>query len=221
MIMKCPFCKEYHCPTHCQFYQEIGKKHNISSRVLLETENWYAIPTIGSLTVGYVLLVCKKHYLSLSNLSDKLYYEMIDLKTKIEKIIFEKMGLPCVCFEHGTPSKITSGANSVNHVHIHILPVTNASWQDVSQNQYISNYLIIDNYEQLWTELKHNTETSYLLFEDTDKKIYFIGDASGTPSQFFRKGLASVLSLEEWNWKKEYYVENMMKTIELFDEQRL
>ena len=56
----------------------------------------------------------------------------------------------------------------------------------------------------------------YLLFQDTNQKIYYIPDASNMPSQLFRKCLAPHLAAPCWNWKNETYIDNMMRTMALF-----
>ena len=58
--MNCPFCSELSTPKNSSYYIAIGQYAGLDSRVLLETENWYAVPTLGCLTVGYVLLVCSR-----------------------------------------------------------------------------------------------------------------------------------------------------------------
>ena len=55
-----------------------------------------------------------------------------------------------------------------------------------------------------------------MLFQDLDKDIYYIPDASEMPSQVFRKCLASYLGAEQWNWRNESYSDNILRTIDLF-----
>lgn len=74
----------------------IGRQIGCKSRFLLETDNWYAIPTMGSLTVGYILLVTKQHYLSLANLDSNLFFEMLNLKKSVEDFLFKKLGMHCI-----------------------------------------------------------------------------------------------------------------------------
>jgi len=214
--MDCCFCKEYKAPLQSQFYKEIGCKLNCPSRILLETSNWFAIPTIGSLTAGYVLLVHKQHYLSLADVPYSSYEEMLSLKTHIESVLAECLGLDCVTFEHGTSNPLSKGANSVDHVHIHIVPFERPIWQDIVSTISPLSIKAIDNYERLYQEWQSMHPDSYLLFQDTNQKIYYIPDASNMPSQLFRKCLAPHLAAPCWNWKNEAYIDNMMRTMALF-----
>lgn len=214
--MECCFCKEYADPSQSQFFAEIGKQIGCVSRILVETDNWYVVPTMGSLTVGYVLLVCKQHYLSLANIDRKLYLEMLNLKTSIESVLFRQLGLHCLTFEHGTSNPSIKGANSVDHVHVHVLPFKRPIWQDVASVMPNTNFEVVNNYEELYTGWQNKPPDTYLLFQDVDQKIYYISDASNMPSQMFRKCLAPHLGMDCWDWRRENYSDNMVRTMNLF-----
>ena len=105
-MMKCSFCEEYLEPQNSQYYIKIGRDIGMHSRVLMETNNWFAIPTMGCLTVGYVLVVCKQHYQSLANLNQELYQEMLSLKGMVEDKLKKELGLECLAFEHGVTAPL-------------------------------------------------------------------------------------------------------------------
>lgn len=183
---------------------------------MLETDNWYVIPTMGSLTVGYVLLVAKEHYLSLANLSAELLLEMLKLKQKVEDIIFKHLGKNCIAFEHGVTNAYSSGANSVDHIHLHIVPVEKPMWDSVLQTMPKAAYVVTDSFITLHEQWQVQMPNSYLLFQDIDQKIHYLSDASNMPSQLFRKCLAAHLGADCWDWRKEVYLDNLRKTLELF-----
>lgn len=220
MVKNCPFCDEYACPNESQFYLEVGYKIGCRSRILLETDNWYVIPTLGSLTVGYVLLVAKQHYLSLANISLELFVEMLNLKKKVENILYDKLGMRCIAFEHGAVNADSNGANSVDHVHVHILPFSQPVWQDIAQDIPQAHFDVVNSYQNLYNVWKDVLPNSYLLFQDLDQKIYYSPDASNMPSQLFRKCLAPYLGAEHWDWRSKSYSDNITKTIELFGQSR-
>lgn len=216
MMGKCCFCEEYRSPLASRYYMELGQKIGIASRILFETENWYAVPSLGCLTVGYILLVCKRHYLSAAALNSKLFQEMLELKGLAEKKIDEKLGLKCLAFEHGTTSALYSGANSVDHVHLHILPSAKEVWPDISSRHGLEGFITVGSYNDLYSLWTSSRPKTYLIFQDLDQTIHYKPDAGGMPSQFFRKCLAPYFKADEWNWKEELYPENLMKTIQLF-----
>lgn len=214
--MHCCFCEEYHNPLNNQYYHLLGKKIGIKDRKIKESANWYAVPTIGCLTAGYMLLVCKQHYQSLANLNIDLYHEMLTLKSHIETIILEKLKRPCIAFEHGSTDSNYSGANSVEHVHLHILPYPEIIWDNLHQKYHLTNFEIVSNYEELYQKWQINPPKSYLFFQDINNNIYYNPNAERMPSQFFRKCMASYYKSDQWDWQKEYYVENFLQTLECF-----
>ncbi len=214
--MECCFCEEYLHPLNNPYYNEIGKRIGQPSRIVAETDHWYVIPSFGCLTVGYLLLVCKQHYLSAANLSREWYEEMLELKDSMERILYQKLGLKCLVFEHGTTSLAYSGANSVDHVHLHLVPFAGKIWPDISQKYGLTDFVTAASYRELFSLWSQHLPHSYLLFQDTDQTIYYRPDAQGFPSQLFRQCLAPYFQAEQWNWKQEVYPENLLKTIELF-----
>lgn len=212
----CPFCNEYSNNQDNQFYMSIGRQIGCKSRILLETDNWYVIPSIGSLTPGYVLLVTKQHYLSLANIDRNLFLEMLDLKKYVEDILFMNLGMRCIAFEHGTVNNYSTGANSVDHVHLHILPFSRPIWNEIVMDLPKTAFNTVESYNALLNEWKNNSPNSYLLFQDLDQKIYYISDASNMPSQLFRKCLAPYLGAGCWDWRVESYSNNILETISLF-----
>lgn len=216
MNTECCFCEEYAHPLDSQYYDELGREIGVSSRVLMETEHWYAVPTLGCFTRGYILLVCKQHYQSAANLSFDLYQEMLELKKRIERIIYKKLGLRCMAFEHGTTSSFFTGANSVDHVHLHIVPCTRKVWPDISKKYNLTDFEAVDSYEKLFFMWMSHYPKTYLLFQDSDSIIYYRKDAGGFPSQFFRKCLAPFFNADKWDWKKEFYQGKFIDTLKLF-----
>ncbi len=214
----CPFCQELHSPRTSEFYEAVGRKIGCDNRILMESDHWYVVPTMGCLTVGYVLLVAKTHAPSLSSLPREQIEDMLALKQRVQETLFRQLGLDCLSFEHGTASPLTKGANSVDHVHIHVLPYGQPIWQQLSPEVYLKKAAHVDSYQALLKLWEADPPDSYLLFQDTDGQIYYIRDASAMPSQLFRQALAPHLLADQWNWRKESYAANMAKTMALFHE---
>ena len=216
MKRNCCFCEEYQDPVSSQYYQEIGSKTGVTSRILMENDHWYAVPTLGCMTIGYMLLVCKEHYLSLANLDTVCFEEMLSLKATVERKIHQTLGVKCLAFEHGSTETDTNGANSVDHVHLHVVPFQNEIWPMLSQKYHLGDFEEISGYQELRDRWKSEFPKTYLLFQDVNQRIYYKTDVEDYSSQFFRKCLAPYLSMREWDWKQEEHEENLLKTIELF-----
>lgn len=215
--MACAFCGEISNPHDNQYYHALGRKIGVVSRVLMETDNWYAIPSLGCLATGYVLLVCKRHFQSLANLNEALYGEMLDFKRAVEAVLWDRLGLPCLAFEHGVTAPGHAGANSVDHVHLHMVPFPHAIWREMAPNSKLEGFCAETGYESLFAKWKDGLPNTYLLFQDADGALYYKPDAAGMPSQLFRKCLAPYFGTDDWDWRLNYFQANFIKTLELFD----
>lgn len=95
------------------------------------------------------------------------------------------------------------------HAHIHLVPVEEGLYEDLEALK--CSIECLDSYNDL--KKVNMTGDSYLLYQDVDNKLYLIND-SEMPSQFFRKVICDKFNLGEWNWRKDYKVENIIRTVE-------
>lgn len=154
--------------------------------------------------------------MSLANLDSNLFFEMLNLKKSVEDFLFKKLGMHCIAFEHGTTNSYSTGANSVDHVHLHILPFSRPVWNEIITNIPATTVNTVESYNDLFEVWKKNIPDTYLLFQDLDQKLYYISDSSYMPSQLFRKCLAPYLGANYWDWRSESYSNNILETISLF-----
>ena len=216
MISGCCFCDEYLHPRDSQYYLALGQSIGVDSRIVLETEHWYAVPSLGCLTAGHLLLVCKRHYPGAASLPEGLYLEMLELKSAVEAVVYGKTGLRCLAFEHGTTSASYRGANSVDHVHLHVLPFARDLWSEISKTHELQGFLTVAGYRNLFSVWSNHRPETYLLFQDLNRRIFYRPDARGFPSQFFRKCLAPYFQVKEWDWRRSFNQEAFLETIGFF-----
>lgn len=214
--MRCSFCEEYKRPYDSEYYRKIGGKAGYPVRILDQSDNWYAVPTLGCMTVGYVLVICKLHYLSIASIPDTLLAEMMDFKKTIEDKLYKRLGLKCIAFEHGTTSSNYCSANSVEHVHLHLVPFSHNIWPEIVQRYSIYDYIAFSNYEELFAYWENNPPKTYLLFQDVNEIVYYLPSANGFPSQFFRQCLSYYYNTN-WDWRKDYQQNNLFNTIKMFE----
>lgn len=174
------------------------------------------VPSLGCLAEGHVLLIPKTHVLSIANLSTSMFEEMLDLKQTIAKRLLECTGKECICFEHGITIARAAGANSVNHLHLHMVPCEKELWPSIAQQSTINESIYFPRFQELYSHLKRYMPLSYLLFQDTDGSVHYIANASSYPSQFFRIQIAKCIGITEWDWQKDYNEDNVIRTLQLF-----
>ena len=91
--------------------------------VLFETDNFFAIPSLGSIVEGWVLIVPKRHYISMGAIrNDDLHNELDSFSSSIKDIVRQAYG-NVILFEHGAARQNTAVGCGVDYAHLHIVPI--------------------------------------------------------------------------------------------------
>lgn len=193
--MSCKFCD----------FASSREKQYVADQILLESEHYFAISSIGGFIPGWVLVCTKSHQLNLSSqYINKCFLEFVD---KVTEVVSKKYGT-CVIFEHGAITEGSKTACGANHAHLHVVPFT----------QSIQSLASL--YEPLlpWNscEISHISTLSngaeYLFCADK-----FIGSKTGgvisvlqqPQSQLFRRLLANAVGMAEFYDYKRYPFEEI------------
>jgi diadenosine tetraphosphate (Ap4A) HIT family hydrolase len=187
---------------------------HLTSRIVAETEHFVAMPTIGQLFLGSLLILPRTHIETSAKMKSSQKDELICFLNSLARIL-NKIGYP-ICFEHGALA-CTGGACGVYHAHLHLVPLPQRLKAELlfpeftgrSQNLSIS----LDQFT--------NCDEYLLIGDDTGFIHAPIEDMSFKPqSQFLRKRLADYFGLtKSWDWH-QYTSEEpyLLKTIEFFDQ---
>lgn len=87
----------------------------LESQIIIETKNFFVMPTLGQIVEGYSLIIPKKHVLCYGLLSDKMLDEYLELKERVDKATTAAYQKP-MYFEHGIVGQ------TLPHAHIHCVP---------------------------------------------------------------------------------------------------
>ena len=178
---------------------------------LFESANFIAMPSLGSIIEGWMLIVPRDHYVSMGALSQKLSKEMEGLKSRVTTHLTSIYGNLCA-FEHG-PGKLGRQVGcGVDHAHLHVVPVNfdliaasapylppDVQWRDADLAD--CNAAFEEGHDYLYVEqpLGHGRIA--------------VHDKFG--SQIFRKAIAAQAGLpDQYNWRDYPKFENMARTIE-------
>ncbi len=193
----CDFCVEFrHGPPH-GVRKHLG--HSIHSRVLDREGRYVAIPTLGQLFVGSILVLPLPHYETTADAV--IDAGSSDLRTLIERVrgTVATQGQPLI-FEHGARS-ITDGSCGIYHAHIHVVPVPeHVTVGEVLGNRATSGVDLLSALEFL------ASRDQYLLVRDTFDRTGFVvidgTTAQSYPSQYVRRYLARRFqTLSPWDWR--------------------
>jgi len=209
----CSFCQELEgsefplTENIAAFLREAAPK----GRVLLDDGEIVVVPSLGPLVVGHVLIVPRRHYLSVGALTAQSMQRFVSLYARVWDFLHEKFG-HCVAFEHGCADGGQRGGACIDHAHMHLLPVCVSLAEKLS---VIGKSEIIKDLGELrrW----HAGRKAYVFYESPDR-VKRAWSVDIIPSQLLRMNIAAELGKSsEWDWRSDFGKEKFCLTIELFE----
>jgi len=119
--MPCEFCDEFRNPFNSRFAQIYAPL--VKNRVVAQRGNLVAMPTIGQLFPGSLLVMPMTHVETMALLPESALLDLSTFITDLEMVIGQNG--PVIAFEHGARC-ITSGGCGVYHAHLHLVAVANS-----------------------------------------------------------------------------------------------
>ncbi|MFA5174478.1 MAG: HIT domain-containing protein [Candidatus Pacearchaeota archaeon] len=189
------------------------------NRLLAQTDNFFVIPTKGSMGIpGYLLIVTKEHYLGFGEVPTNQYSELLGLIDSVKGIIKSEYKLNCLVFEHGPRLNEQSG-QSIDHAHLHVVPGVDITkeWA-VDMMQRLDHQGIFYRVERVegFERAKQimGSKKSYLYVESPSGVQLLSEQNFFRPSQYFRKMVAHQSGSKDWNWRKHPDYLTLEKTVE-------
>lgn len=187
------------------------------NRPLYQTSNFCVLPSLGSLVAGWLLIVPKRHFICMGALSPGLRQELDDLKRRVGAVVRRRYGQVCV-FEHGPSRPNHSIGCSVDHAHLHLVPITfdlvdaarshmpvDAAWGAATLDDCCVAYAKGSDY----------------LYIEQPMGSGLIAVHSNFGSQVFRKAIAARLGRPgRFNWREYPEVDVVARTVSDFASSR-
>lgn len=205
---ECEFCNELNGKNN--LYWEVAEKCDLPiNRIVYKGEHWVVWPTIGAIVPGYVLIVSKKHRLSLMDCDKEEVVELEFLLTQTRNMLENIYHYPCIAFEHGSGCGIGNKPSCIDHCHLHVLPLK----EDIFNMVDIKKFQIVQ-VESIKSLCKNKKQQlPYLLYQNHAQQ-FFIMYTDTYISQYFRQLVALSEGIaEKWNWRSNYFSENIRMTI--------
>jgi len=188
-----------------------GRQRHRWDEPLFFSANFLALPSLGSIVEGWILVVPKKHFLSIGAMPADLANEMMDFRARVAEYLTPKYGALCA-FEHGPSSLKRQVGCGVDHAHLHLVPIgfdlisaarpylpRDIQWSDA--DLYKCRSAFAQGRDYLYVEQ---------LFGHARIAVH---DEFG--SQIFRKAIASQLGVpDRYSWRDYPQHENITRTIE-------
>lgn len=189
-MKNCPFCN--------------FNKKLLYNKIIEETDNFYIVPSLGSLVEGYILIVPKEHICCTSNISVDIIDEYNIIIEKYRNLFKEIYGRYPIVFEHGTLNTSERSASSVVHGHTHIV-----------NHNYKNEKEILDklNMNKINSILDIDKNNNYIYYKSPNGTNYITYDFEPI-SQIMRLFIAKDLGIKDkYNWKLYRFDDNIKKTI--------
>lgn len=214
----CAFCMEFSngITDNKTEYSSFFEK----SRVIAEKGTVLIMPTLGCFIKGYILLTTYDHYNSLYECPDSVISDITKVSNTISRVFLNKLDKGMVFFEHGTIKDFEHSAASINHFHLHFLPINESIWSKI-RDKYQFDYYSIKSLYDVKNVVNENMINSYMLLSDIDRNIYLVDcNKSEYHSQFLRRVFYEYYYGEDteqkWNWQKYPYYKIMRETYDMF-----
>lgn len=206
----CEFCVELSRPRASRFWRNYH--HVLPSRLAVESEDFVALPTMGQIFRGSVLILPRQHHEAFALIPEtkrESLYPLLDIVAQVTSNLGH-----LVLFEHGARAH-TEGGCGIYHAHLHIVPVpAPVLWPEILQ-------IPASTAPSLESALRKVSQCDeYLLFHDTSGETAYITPQPPLTfgSQYFRRALARHFAItRSWNWR-DYPSEELwlMETYQLF-----
>jgi ATP adenylyltransferase len=203
--MGCIYCENiFSIPS-----RSAGDLHNCA---LFESEHFVAVPTVGSLVEGWLLVITKDHYLCMGAMPQGMFEELDRFKHLVARAVEDCYG-PVAIFEHGPSEPKQVVGCGIDHAHLHIVPV------DCDLVRGLRDVMAVD---LRWAEVDGvwDTSESYIagleyLYVEQPLGRARLTSSRGFESQVFRQVVARHIGTpDRYDWKLYGGAENVRRTVD-------
>jgi diadenosine tetraphosphate (Ap4A) HIT family hydrolase len=164
------------------------------SRRILGTENFELLADMSPLTLGHLLLLPKKHYLSFAQVVRNQADEVADVVGRVSELYAGTFCAPLV-LEHGSTADANHQA-CITHAHLHLLPVNGGLLDDILMADGL-NYRDLDSFRHLG-EAPWPDSSYFLRYYEDQCRVYL--STSLDKRQYLRSVVGKILSIDDPEW---------------------
>jgi diadenosine tetraphosphate (Ap4A) HIT family hydrolase len=174
--------------------------------ILYRTTSFVLLPAIGPLIDGHAMIVSKKHFTSLTAMSEESLAEYAALTQMLRDL--PTIGSNLLEAEHGGITGDLAGG-CIAHTHINILPGLASSVELFTTT--LSSLSTLTSIEEL-----KQVGAPYIMIRGIEQHVRLF-EARGLPTQFIRRTLAVQLGVADWNWRTAPEPEGVQRTINFWN----
>ena len=194
----------------CFCFTADSSARQVWDRPFFESRNFFAIPSLGALVEGWVLLVPRKHVVCSGALEPSLLPEFAEVKERLSNLLRERYGTISI-FEHGPSVAGHDVGCTVDHAHLHFVPLS-FDLGEAAQHFLPSG--------TTWKPATHadcrrayREGTDYLYLESPLKSPRIV-ESNELGSQVLRRAIAQrVGRAAEFDWRKFRQLDTVAATV--------
>jgi len=166
-------------------------------RVVLDSESFAAVPSLGPLAEGHLLLCPRTHLPSAAALPQAVHAEYETVKAALAARLTFEYHAPVHVFEHGMACSGGRTLCTVDHAHVHLVPLP-ASLGCLGLTG--PEWLEFDGSIEALTALTRGRE--YVMYAPPGgRSLVCVDRAPEFESQFMRRAIARALGSRTWDWR--------------------
>lgn len=208
-----------HSPTECCFCAELAGRRtrfhelypDLNSRVVLESDDFVVVPSLGQLSPGHLLLIPRQHVTSFGALGSTYREEALRIYDLLRSELGQRYSPP-VSFEHGSPPGATEGGCGIVHAHIHFVPsgsvempqppAAGTGWLEGSSHDWLDRAAEVSG-----------RRSGYLMWHGRTP-VACLDPVMHVSSQYLRKHVAANLGRPSWDWRRIGRQEGIARLVE-------
>ncbi len=185
--------------------EQYSESRHLWDTPLFASDSFVALPTVGALLEGWLLVVPRSYHLSFAKLSSEMFSEL-ELFLKEVVAVLESTYGPVCAFEHGPVEAESATGCGVDQAHLHLVPTQidirsaaqfiapNVAWSRIDSLQAVRQNAAVRRTPYWFVQQRYGVSDCYI-----GECLY-----GETPSQLFRRALAAKLGRPEtFDWKIE------------------
>ena len=192
--------------------QAFSASRDLWNTVLFECESFVALPSVGALVEGWLLVVPKSPALSIGTLSLGDRMQLIEFVRSVVPQLEARFG-SVAAFEHGPSASNCAIGCGVDYAHLHLVPTDCDLLQEASAKAPGINWQ--PAHSLLDTAVVSRRGLSYIFLQQPfDSGTAYIGTGDELPSQLFRRVIAEHIGVpHRYDWKINPGVEMIARTV--------
>ncbi|CAN5363031.1 hypothetical protein BH24GEM3_BH24GEM3_14950 [soil metagenome] len=199
--LKCCLCSQIEGQPDNDLIARLLPDEPYVRRIMLESQSFAVIPSLGPLVSGHALLCPKTHVRSFAHLGRELYEECSTIKKVLIQGLRELYRKDVHIFEHGMAGTGDRVLCTVDHAHMHFLPLPATVEIGDRLDLREDGWTTYDGSLAMLKRLSGGHE--YILYDAPDGvSRLLVSQDHDVESQYMRKVIAAELGhADHWNWR--------------------